>query len=332
MPELRQDPITKRWVIIASERAHRPRQPSVIDAASNAKLCPFCAGHEDRTPPEVLAFRDGKAAANSAGWSVRVVPNKYPALAPDSATQIDNDDFYRARNGVGVHEVIIESPAHVTSMAGFDERQFNRILRAYQERLRYWQTDRRWQYALVYKNQGERAGATLEHAHSQLIVLPQLPREAADELDGVEKYFAETRRCIYCDVMAAERARPARLVSNHDRFIALCPYAPRFPYEVWILPKAHAPAFEDCSEQDIAALGMVLRDVILRLKLSLEDPPFNFVIHSTPWNKSANTRYHWHIEIMPQLARAAGFEWGSGMHINPIAPEAAASLLRHARL
>jgi len=160
MPELRQDPITKRWVIIASERAHRPRQQSVIDAASNTKLCPFCAGHEDMTPPEVLAFRDGKAAANSAGWSVRVVPNKYPALAADSATQIDNDDFYRARNGVGVHEVIIESPAHVTSMAGLDERQFNRILCAYQERLRYWQTDRRWQYALVYKNQGERAGAT----------------------------------------------------------------------------------------------------------------------------------------------------------------------------
>ena len=127
-------------------------------------------------------------------------------------------------------------------------------------------------------------------------------------------------------------ARPTRLVSNYDRFIALCPYAPRFPYEVWILPKTHAAAFEDCSEQDIAALGMVLRDVILRLKLSLEDPPFNFVIHSTPWNKSANTRYHWHIEIMPQLARAAGFEWGSGMHINPIAPEAAASLLRHALL
>lgn len=332
MSELRQDPITKRWVIIASERAHRPRQQTAIEAISNAQVCPFCTGHEDMTPPEVLAFRDAKAEANSPGWSVRVVPNKYPALAPDSAAQFDNDGFYQARNGIGVHEVIIETPAHVTSMADLDQRQFERILVAYQERLRYWQSDGRWQYALVYKNQGERAGATLEHAHSQLIILPQLPRQLVDELDGVEEHFAATSKCIYCDVIASETARQTRLVSNHDDFIALCPFAPRFPYEIWILPKAHAPAFEQCSEQDVAVLGRVLRDVITRLARGLDDPPFNFVLHSNPWNESANSHYHWHIEIMPQLARAAGFEWGSGMHINPIAPEAAARLLRNALL
>jgi len=332
MPELRQDPITKRWVIIASERAHRPRQQSVIDAASNAKLCPLCAGHEDLTPPEVLAFRDGKAAANSAGWSVRVVPNKYPALVPDSAAQIDNADFYRARNGIGVHEVIIESPAHVTSMAGLDERQFSRILRAYQERLRYWQAERRWQYALVYKNQGERAGATLEHVHSQLIVLPIVPQSAADELTSAKKHYDSTGHCIFCEIVQREVERGERLVSQSDKFIAFCPFAPRFSYEAWILPKNHVAAFEQSTDEDIAALAQFLRDFISRLNRALDRPPFNYVIYSKPPHQSTTRYYHWRIEILPQIARAAGFEWGSGMYMNSVAPEEAARLLRDAAL
>jgi UDPglucose--hexose-1-phosphate uridylyltransferase len=280
------------------------------------------------TPPEVLADRAGDAAANGPGWNVRVVPNKYPALTPDSAIPTISDDLYQARSAIGVHEVIIEAPDHITNMAALDEPQFERILRAYQQRLRFWHSDKRWHYALIYKNQGEGAGASLEHVHSQLIVLPRVPQVAIDELDGVDKHFVATSRCIYCDVMKTEVARQARLILNQDGFVAFCPFAARFPYEVWILPKAHAAAFELGAEEIIAAAGRALRAVILRLNRALDDPPFNFVIHSNPWTVSANPRYHWHIEIMPQLARAAGFEWGSGMHINPVSPEAAAKLLR----
>lgn len=332
MPEFRQDPISKHWVIIASERAHRPRHQSIVESPSDTRACPFCAGHEAMTPPEVLAFRDGEAEANAPGWSVRVVPNKYPAVVPDAATPIVTDDFYRSRSGIGVHEVIVETPDHTTSMAALDEPQFARILRAYQERLRRWQVDPRWRYALVYKNQGDQAGATLEHVHSQLIVLPHVPQIAVDELDGVEQHFAATGRCIYCDVIALEATRQTRLILHQDGFIAFCPFAARFPYEVWIVPQAHAAAFESCAEETVAAASRALRAAILRLSRALNDPPFNFVIHSTPWHASTNPRYHWHIEIMPQLTRAAGFEWGSGMHINPVAPEAAAKLLRDALL
>lgn len=330
MSEFRKDPVTGRWVIIAAERAKRPRQRSVVNSSAGIEPCPFCAGNEVMTPAEVLAYRDPLAPPNSPGWRVRVVPNKYPALEASAARQTQNDGLYESMNGVGVHEVIIESSEHVTDVGQLSEEQITLVLRAYRARLRHWREDPRWRYLLVYKNQGERAGATLEHVHSQLIALPAMPKEVVDKIDGMKRHYASTGRCIYCEMIEKEIAHRERLVSNHDRFIVLCPFAPRFAYETWILPRVHAPVFEESSEPDAIALARTLRDTLARLNQTVDEPPFNYVIHTSPIEDPASSHYHWRMEIMPQLTRAAGFEWGSGTHINPVAPEVAAGLLRSA--
>jgi UDPglucose--hexose-1-phosphate uridylyltransferase len=332
MSEFRQDPITGRWVIIASERSKRPRHDRRPDNQSHSGPCPFCAGNEAMTPPEIWAHRENNTQPDTPGWSVRVVPNKYPALASGGWWSDGEDGLYKSQGGFGTHEVIIESPDHVVDMGALSVEQFTKILRTYQERLRELQTDPRWRYLLLYKNHGTRAGATLEHIHSQLIALPAVPKEAADELNGAKKHFQSTGRCIYCEIIQREGERHERLVSQSEHFIAVCPFAPRFGYETWILPKNHAASFEQSTGEDIAALAHALSGLVSRLNRALNNPPFNYVIHSSPPQQAAMPYYHWHIEIMPQLTRAAGFEWGSGVYMNSIAPEDAARLLRDAVL
>jgi UDPglucose--hexose-1-phosphate uridylyltransferase len=332
MPEFRKDPITGRWVIIASERAKRPRHLSQDSAAAESLQCPFCAGNEAMTPPEIWSLRLNSTRANAPGWRVRVVPNKYPALEDLGEWRMNSKGIYQSTNGVGAHEVIIESASHRINMGTLSEEQFADVLRAYRERMRVLRNNPRWRYLLVYKNQGEHAGATLEHIHSQLIALPMIPRQAIDELDSAKRHFESTGRCIYCDIVQCEVERGERLVLDSERFVALCPFAPRFAYETWILPKNHEAAFEQSLDDDILAAARSLRDVILRLNRALDDPPFNYFIHSIPIRDAEPTHYHWHIEILPQLTRAAGFEWGSGVHMNSVAPEDAARLLRDAPL
>ena len=332
MPEFRQDPVTGRWVIIASGRASRPWHIDMARDRSRAESCPFCAGNEAMTPPEVWTERDANTEANAPGWRLRVVPNKYPALENSREGSSHKDGFYQAMNGLGVHELIIESPDHVTNMAGLSVEQFAQILAAYRARLRALRNDRRWRYLLIYKNHGERAGATFEHIHSHLIALPFVPREAHDEITGVRRYFDASGRCIYCDIIRRESESGERLVLSFDRFVALCPFAPRFGYETWILPKNHAEKFEQNSDEDIAALAECLRSVMVKLNGITGNPPFNLIIHTAPNEESTHQRYHWHMEILPQISRAAGFEWGTGVHMNSVAPEDAARSLRNARI
>jgi UDPglucose--hexose-1-phosphate uridylyltransferase len=332
MSEFRQDPVTGRWVIIAAARNARPWHINLVSDQKRAEPCPFCAGNESMTPPEVWAERDSNTEANSPGWRVRVVPNKYPALENSSEHFGKKDGFYQSMHGAGVHEVIIESPEHIVSMSALSKQQFVNILSAYRARFSTLENDRRWRYLLIYKNHGERAGATFEHVHSQLVALPFVPREAQDEIDGLHKHFEATCRCIYCDIIQRESEQGERLVSESDRFVALCPFAPRFGYEIWILPKNHASNFDQSSDADIAALAESLRTCTAKLNLVIENAPFNFVIHTAPNEESADQRYHWHMEILPQITRAAGFEWGTGMHMNSVAPEDAARLLRDGAL
>jgi UDPglucose--hexose-1-phosphate uridylyltransferase len=334
MAEFRKDPVTGRWVIIASERAKRPRHHASAghDAKARATDCPFCVGHETMTPPEVWAQRDTNTRANEPGWQVRVVPNKYPAVENNRDETIAKSAGYEASNGLGVHEVIIESPDHATNIGTLGLNQFANFLRAYRERMRALRADPRWRYLILYKNQGEPAGATLEHVHSQLLALPFVPREAADELSNAKKRYDSTGACLYCNIVQRETDCRERLIASTERFVALCPFAPRFGYEFWILPKQHAVAFEESSEEDIVALAFALKDAVSRLNHILNDPPFNYVIHSGPPQESELLHYHWRFEIMPQVTRAAGFEWGSGMFMNSIAPEDAARLLRGAPL
>jgi len=330
MPEIRIDPVTGRWVMISTERANRPQQSGQSNGSTDIGPCPFCAGNEAMTPPEVLAFRGAGTRADMPGWTVRVVPNKYPALVNDGSWIEPAVGFYESKSAAGVHEVIIESPAHLADMATLGERQTEKVLRAYRERMLELSKDKRWRSILVYKNQGAQAGATLPHVHSQLVALPAAPKAILEEVDGAKKYFDSKGRCIYCDMIRQEADDGRRMVAAHERFVAFCPYAPRFPYETWLFPKEHGAFFEQGSDQEVAELARSLRDLLMRLNRALDNPPFNFIIHSNPLDDAGSSHYHWHIEILPKLIQVAGFEWGTGSFINTVAPEDAARRLRQA--
>ena len=330
MSEIRKDPLTGRTVIIAPERATRPKQLGSAAHADPLQDCPFCPGNENLTPPESWANRATDSQPNQPGWSVRIVPNKYPAV-----TIGDANGERRATVGstvAGVHEVIIESPAHVTNLAALDEQQFTRIFHAYRERLRAWSEDPRWRYRLIFKNQGARAGATFDHAHAQLIALPFIPADVEQELASARAHYRRDGRCYYCELVARELKAPARVVTSSAEFIALCPTAPRFAFETWILPRIHAAAFEETDQAKIAALAKILRHVIIALDRLQADQPFNYFLQSLSLDESEQAHYHWQLRLLPQFSRAAGFEWGSGMHINPVAPEDAARMLRNATI
>lgn len=328
MPEIRKDPLTGRPVIVAAERAKRP-QPS---GASHGSPCPFCAGNEAMTPPEVFAYRDPGSLPDAPGWSVRVVPNKYPALVDERVGSSSRRGVYESMPGLGVHEVIIESPQHVVNAAELSEKQLAAVLRGYRERMLALRKDGRWRSVLIYKNQGAPAGATLEHVHSQIVALPEVPELIRAEVDGAKNYYEAEGRCLYCELVRRESAGASRLVAENEQWIVFCPFAARFPFESWIMPKAHAPFFEQTSDGDLAGLARCLRDTLARLERVLDNRSFNYIIHSHPAGDSAAVSYHWHIEILPKLIHAAGFEWGSGMFINPLAPEEAAGLLRQVTL
>lgn len=322
MPEFRKDPVVDRWVIIATERATRPTHED-----PETTPCPFCAGNENRTPPEVLVLRDPGDPTSLPNWRVRVVPNKYPALVPQGSTTQISDENYGIHSGIGAHEVIIESPDHVTDMALLSKTQFETVLRAYRYRIMQLRSDRRFRYILIYKNQGDTAGATLEHIHSQLIAMPMIPKLVQEEINAAQNYHEANRRCVFCDAIGEKAG--GRVVSENERYIVICPFAPRFPYETWILPKKHAPFFEHNTQQDDNDLAGILRETLIRLKRSLNGPAFNYIIHSSPIELSNNC-YHWHIEIIPKLIQVGGFEWGSGCYINTVTPERSTLSLRAA--
>ena len=331
MAELRHDPITGRSVIIASERAKRPRQQHDKSDQNRKQTepCPFCAGNEALTPSEVWALRKDGTRADQPGWSVRAVPNKYPALESSRASIAKKDGIYESAGAIGAHEVIIESPEHLTDMGALDVDQWTDVVRAYRARFATLGSNPLWRYLLLYKNQGERAGATLEHVHSQVIAMAALPQSMTDELSRAKARTESTGRCAYCEMIQSERASERRVMESQN-FIALCPFAPRFTYETWVLPRKHTAAFEHNTDEACADLALFLRDFFLRLNRVLDRPPFNYVIQSKPPHVDADGYFHWRMEILPQLNRAAGFEWGSGLWMNSLAAEEAARRLRDA--
>jgi UDPglucose--hexose-1-phosphate uridylyltransferase len=331
MSELRKDPVVDRWVIIATERSKRPHANATATSSERAGPCPFCAGHEMETPPEVLAYRDMSSAANTPGWSVRVVPNKYPALAGTEHISLPTDSPFHAIDGVGVHEVVIESPEHCLSMAQLSGAQVEDVLRAYQQRLIALQDDQRWQSIIIYKNQGSPAGATLGHVHSQLLALPLVPREIAQEWRELVAHHDATNRCLYCEIVDKERGEGRRIVIENAAFIGFCPFASRFPFEIWVMPKEHRPFFHTMTEDELRQLAFMLRQSLQRLA-GIVDPSLNYVIHSGPLKEAKRERYHWHLEILPRISKIAGFELACGYYINTVAPEIAARQLREIKL
>ena len=280
------------------------------------------------TPPEVLAHRPIGSLPDSPGWAVRVVPNKYPALdlAGDLATE--GKGLFTRMNGVGAHEVIIETPDHGKTLGSMSIDEITQVLTAIRERVLALKQDRRLRFVLVFKNHGGAAGASLEHPHSQLIALPVVPDLVREELDGAKRHFAATRRCVFCDVIGEELAAGTRVIHANAEVVALAPYAARFPFETWLLPRHHVARFEEASPAECESFARVLQSVVTRLERALDSPAYNFILHSAPFADAEASPYHWHAEILPKISRAAGFEWGAGFYINPVAPEEAARILR----
>jgi len=332
MPELRKDPIIGRWVIIATERSKRPNDYRSITAAPAAehRFCPFCSGNEDKTPPEIMAYRKDGSKPNSPGWHVRVVPNKFPALRIEGGLNREGEGIYDKMNGVGAHEVIIETPDHKQTLATMTNNQVEEVLWSYRDRVLDLKKDKRFRFILLFKNHGEAAGASVEHAHSQLIALPIVPRNVIEEIRGAKEYYDYKERCIFCDIVRQELSSQVRLVGENEHFICMTPYAARFPFETWILPKNHDSHFEDSQKYEFEALSRILVETLKRQDKALNNPPYNFLIHSSPFNHDYHDEdyYHWHLEIMPRLTNVAGFERGTGFYINPTPPEEAAKFLR----
>lgn len=327
-PELRKDPIVGRWVIIATDRAKRPVSPKNESLAPGSTLCPFCEGHEDKTPNEILAYRDRNTRLNERGWRVRVVPNKFPALQIEGELNKRGEGIYDKMNGVGAHEVIIECPFHESNLAYLSEENIREVLWVYHDRLVDLKKDPRLVYGMLFKNMGAAAGASIEHTHSQLIVTPIVPINVWEEMTGASEFFNYRGRCIYCDMIYQELSQEKRIVLDTPNFVSIAPYASRFPFETWIIPKNHTSHYENIQKAEVDELGTVLKTILLKLEAALDKPPYNYIIHTSPFDTQALPHYHWHIEIIPRLSRVAGFEWGTGFYINPVPPEQAAAFLR----
>ncbi len=324
MPELRRDPTTGRWVIIATERASRPSDfVKAEEAQSNIDKCPFCEGKEDKTPPEITALRCSDSKPNTPGWEVRVVPNKFPALIIEGEVERKGLGVYDLMNGVGAHEVIIESPDHYSSFESLGVEKIAKIIWSYRDRFLDLRKDPRLKYILIFKNRGKKAGASLEHPHSQLIATPVLPDVIKQELDMSLRYYQYRERCVYCDIIQQEKAEGIRLVSENDEFLAIMPFASVVPFEVSILPKEHLSDFSQIKSQGVRNLAEIIGSVFNMLEKTVPNIPYNFYIHTAPLDNLNISYYHWHIHVVPRLTELAGFEWGSGFYINPMPPEKA---------
>ncbi|MCE9583277.1 MAG: galactose-1-phosphate uridylyltransferase [Planctomycetes bacterium] len=331
MPELRKDPVVGRWVIVASERAQRPNDYRATAPALRNGPCAFCEGHEEATPNEILAIRPGGTRPNAKGWQARVVPNKFPALRIEGGLDKRGNGIYDLMNGVGAHEVVIEAPQHLLSITELPVSGVRNVLWLFRERMADLKRDQRFAYAMVFKNQGEAAGASMEHSHSQILVTPIVPLLVEEEMRGAKQFYDFRDRCIFCDIVEQESRLQERLVLDEKNFVAIAPFASRFAFETWILPRTHLGRFEEIPDTLLTELAQVLRTTLRRIEQALASPAYNMVLHSTPFSSGNAPWYHWHIEIIPRVTRVAGFEWGSGFYINTVPPEDAAKFLREVR-
>ncbi len=334
MSELRRDPMTGGWVIIAGERGHRPSDFGSARAPRRKGFCPFCPGHESTTPYEVAAYRDG-TAPNTPGWKVRTIPNKYAALRIEGNLDREGDGVYDRMRGIGAHEVIIETPDHDRAIPDFTNDEMKLVLRMYRDRVNDLKRDSRFRYIQLFKNHGGVAGSALDHSHSQVIALPITPRWVKQELTCSREYYAIKERCLLMDIVRQEAQQGLRTVCENTSFLAFCPYASKFPFETWVVPRIQQNDYALLQDRQLEPLAEVLIEVLRALRKGLEDPPYNFIIHSAPakypkpgaW-QTIDEDFLWHIEIIPRLTRIAGFEWGTGCHINPTPPEDSAKFLR----
>ncbi|SDC01334.1 UDPglucose--hexose-1-phosphate uridylyltransferase [Desulfurella multipotens] len=333
MSELRKDPIVERWVIISTERGKRPhdfKQEEQIKITGG--FCPFDPGNEKYVPPEIYAVRAPGSQPNDPHWTLRVVPNKFPALGIEGDLDKHAVGLYDAMNGIGAHEVIIETPNHSETLDIMPLDRMKDVVFAYKARIEDLKKDKRMKYVLVFKNYGAVAGASLEHSHSQLIALPIIPKRPLELFSGAKTYFSYKDRCPFCDIIRQELNDKVRLIEETKHFVSITPFASRSPFEVSIFPKKHSTHFEFEDVEILYDFTYILQNTLKRLKIALDNPPYNFVLLNGAFIFDHDDYFHWHLEITPRLTKIAGFEWGSGFYINPTPPEDAAKYLREITL
>jgi UDPglucose--hexose-1-phosphate uridylyltransferase len=333
MSEIRQDQATKRWVIMATERAKRPRdlvgaQPTLEEQPEKSPNCPFCPGNEAMTPPEVAAYREGGGPADSPGWQVRVVPNRFAALKPAGELAISDPYWFTSVTGVGAHEVVIESPVHNASPATMELEQMSRALALAGQRFEELQRDRRLSYIAFFRNNGLAAGSSLSHPHTQIIATPIAPTNVRLEIEEARRHYDDRMHCVYCETIEKEHQAGLRVVLETEAFLVFEPFASRWPFETWLVPKQHASVMVPGGPEEFRPLAEALQASLRALHQGLNDPAYNLVLHEAPLRDTCDDYWHWHIEILPRLSTAAGFELGTGIWINTTPPEEAAAFLR----
>jgi UDPglucose--hexose-1-phosphate uridylyltransferase len=354
--ELRHDWLADRWVIVAPQRSERPEDYShIVSILNDSRDCPFCCGHEYETPG-ALASYSTEGVSNGSSWQVRVVPNKFPAvngvkyrvdsaqglasphfpIAPPSESEQPNGasaiDLYVRRELTGGHEVIIESPHHIQSLSQLERETVALVFRSYRDRLAYWRRERNACYAVVFKNVGYDAGASLAHTHSQLIATDILPTEVQRHVSRMEEYQRIEGVCLFCRMVAEESEQGVRIVEQTDSFTAFCPFASRLPLMVNIVPNQHLSSFESLDDAALGELAWLTHRLIRRIERCYPKAAYNFVIHTAPQDKQDSSAFHWRMELFPRITKVAGFEWGSECYINPMSPESAAALMRSVAL
>ena len=313
---------------MAPERATRPIEVTDLPNLVCSMDDPFAEGREATTTAEVMAFRPEDSPANGPGWELRVLPNKYPALSPNDSVVVSSDPFYQSLSGTGAHEVIVECPQNESNISRLSPESIGKILLAYRERLIGLRRDPQLAHATIFKNCGAQAGASIYHAHSQLLATPYIPSLIEEELAGSKAFYATNGRNIFDDIINRELKDGRRVVLETPRFLAFCPFASRFSYETWIVSRQAESHYEQITAEAIVELATVMKSVLRRLELTLNDPPYNYVLHTAPLQQPSLPHYRWHFEIYPRLTRVAGYEWGSGCYINEVLPERAAERLR----
>ncbi|MBM3244524.1 MAG: galactose-1-phosphate uridylyltransferase [Candidatus Omnitrophica bacterium] len=330
MSDLRRDPIVGRWVIVDTDHPNSPQDyghEQYIPKVSG--ICPFCYGNEGMTPPEIDSIRDLHTQPNTSGWQVRVVPNKFPALQIEGEIDRRGLGIYDMSNGIGAHEVLIETPYHNKDIPDLLNEEVEKFIGMCCRRIIDLEKDKRFKYIMLFRNYGAAAGASLEHPHTQLIALPMVPKNVMEELKGAHDYYEYRERCIFCDVIRQEAQEKERIILENKYFVSFFPFVSRFPFEIWIMPKKHNSHFCRMSAEEIPAFSAILKDTITKIKKVFVNLSYNYIIHTSPINGDGGSDgYHWHLEFMPKLTRVAGFEWGTGFYLVPTPPELAAQYLK----
>jgi len=329
MPQMRRDPVTGGWVILSPERNVRPQYYNLDGATRlSSQDCPFCSGNETMTPPEVYAVRENGSHANQPGWSLRVVPNKYPALRVEGTLEKQGEGFYDKMNGIGAHEVVIESIHHDRDMDRLTVKEVADVFRTFKHRIRDLKQDIRLKHIQIFKNQGARAGATIPHPHCQIVAMPVIPPALDQKLKRAQMHFARKERCIFCDIIRHETQYRKRLLTENDEFIVVAPFASNFPFQLAIYPKKHNHSFETVNDSLFHELAEMIREALGRINGVLESPAYNLVLHNAPFDRDCRDYFHWYLELTPIISGTGGFELGTHSYINPTLPEEAIEILK----